>query len=77
MKKRRSLAAKLQVDKPWAKLRISRKQYLTNKPWRNAGVSRQEFEETLQLAPDEILDELWDEAHADMLLKSMGLLDQV
>jgi len=73
MKNRSSLATKFQTDKPWAKLRISRQQYLASKPWKSAGISRQEFEKTLQLAPDEIIDKLWDEAHADMLLKSMGL----
>lgn len=39
-------------------------------------MSRQEFEKTLHLAPDDVIDELWDEAHADLLLDSMGLNDQ-
>ncbi len=73
MKKRKRLASIFVGDKPWAKLRVSRKQYLANKPWKKAGLSRQDFEQTLRLAPDDIIDELWDEAHADMLLKSMGL----
>lgn len=76
MKKRKGLASRFVEDKPWAKLRVSRQQYLVQKPWKKAGLSRQDFEQTLQLAPDDIIDELWDEAHADMLLKSMGLSDQ-
>lgn len=76
MKKQGSLASKLQAEKPWAKLRISRKQYMSSKPWKGADMSRQEFEKTLHLAPDDVIDELWDEAHADLLLDSMGLNDQ-
>ena len=52
---------------------LSRKQYLASKPWKSARISRLEFEKNLQLAPDEIIDTLWDEAHADMLFRSMGL----
>ena len=32
------------VNKPWAILKVSRKQYATARPWENAGMSREQFE---------------------------------
>lgn len=33
------------ANKPWAILKVSRKQYATARPWKNAGMSREQFEQ--------------------------------
>jgi hypothetical protein len=38
-------------------------------------MTKGEFEELLQVAPDDMIGELWDEAHADNLLKALGFDD--
>ncbi len=65
--------ARLSKDKPWAILKISRKVYETNKPWKAAKMSREAFEELVRTAPPELVSALWDEAHADMLVKALGM----
>lgn len=48
----------LKREKPWAKLRMSRKEYETRQPWKNSGVSRTKFEEYVAHFPDEAIDVL-------------------
>lgn len=48
---------------------------MSSKPWKSAGMTKGEFEELLQVAPDDMICELWDEAHADNLLKALGFDD--
>ena len=43
-------------NKPWAILKVSRKQYCTARPWKKAGMSREQFEEVLALLPDGMID---------------------
>ena len=61
----------LKREKPWAKLRMSRRAYETARPWANAGISRQKWEELLLLIPDDSVDALKLEADADKLVEAM------
>ncbi len=46
----------LKREKPWAKLRMSRKEYETRRPCTNAGVRRTGFEEHIAHFPDAVID---------------------
>jgi len=61
----------LKREKPWAKLRMSRKDYETRRPWKNSGVSRKRFEAYLGDFPDEAIDVLYREADAEKLVEAM------
>lgn len=61
----------LRLEKPWAKLRMSRKDYETRRPWKNSGVSRAQFEEYVAHFPDEAIDALYREAEAEKLVESI------
>ena len=49
IKQGRALPKKKLQNKPWALLRISRKEYETIKPWKQMKISRAKFEEMLIL----------------------------
>lgn len=55
-------------NKPWAKLRISRKKYSAAKPWKAAKMSRKKFEAIITSMPDEAIEELRLQADAERLL---------
>lgn len=55
-------------DKPWAKLRISRKQYAAGRPWKKAGMDKKTFENVILALPDSYFDALKLEADAEKLL---------
>jgi len=59
-------------NKPWATLKISRRQYETARPWKKSGMSRQMFEELLATLPlpEGGVDQLRREADADKLLRA-------
>ena len=61
----------LKREKPWAKLRMSRKEYKTRQPWKNSGVSRTKFEEYITHFPDEAIGALYREAEAEKLVEAM------
>ena len=66
-----ALKQKLEDQKPWAILRISRQRYEAGKPWKKAGLPRTKFEELLQLIPVELIGEMRDHAAAEVLVASI------
>lgn len=65
------------VEKPWAILGISRKQYVAAKPWKKAGMTKEKFSEMLNLIPHEAMQILKDEADAERLVgKIFGQTDE-
>lgn len=66
----------LKKEKPWAKLRMTRRQYETARPWKKAGMARGRWEELVLLFPDDAIDALRLEADADKLVETMfGKID--
>lgn len=57
-------------DKPWAKLRLTRKQYEAKRPWKTARMDRKWWEELTLLFPDEAIDSLYREADAEKLVEA-------
>jgi len=57
-------------NKPWAVLKVSRRQYETARPWKKAGLSRAAYEAILAELPEGFIDELHLEADAEKLLRS-------
>ena len=55
-------------NKPWAILKVSRKQYATARPWKKAGMSRERFEEVLSMLPDSFIKQVQLEADAECLI---------
>ena len=62
---------RLDRDKPWAKLRKSRKAYEADKPWKRARMSREKFEEMVSIIPDALIDEIKINADAEALLEGI------
>lgn len=58
-------------NKPWAVLKVSRRQYETARPWKKAGLSRADYEAILGDLPEGFIDELHLEADAEKLLRSV------
>lgn len=67
------LKARLQGNKPWAILGISRKEYETRRPWVKAGQSRNRFEELLLALGEhpEVIRNLKDYATAEALVEQI------
>ena len=61
----------LNAKKPWAKLRMTRRQYETARPWKNSGMTRQKWEEVVLLFPDEMIEGLYREAEVDRLIEAI------
>ena len=57
--------------KPWQRLGITKKQYLTSKPWKGTGLSREKYEHIISVVPQDALNELRIEAEAEALLEKM------
>lgn len=55
-------------NKPWAILKVSRKQYCTARPWTRAGMSREQFEQILAILPEGMIDEIHLQADAERLI---------
>ena len=55
-------------NKPWAILKVSRKQYCTARPWKKSGMSREKFEEVLGILPEGMIDEIHLQADAERLI---------
>ena len=66
-----SMLKKLKQEKPWAVLKVSRRQYETTKPWTRAGVSHDLFEELVLGQPDGFIDQCHTEADAEKLVEAM------
>lgn len=61
----------LKQEKPWAKLRLSRKDYETKRPWLKSGLGRKAWESFVLALPDEAIEALYREADADKLVKAL------
>ena len=62
---------RLKQEKPWAKLRMSRRVYEAKRPWAKSGLSRKQWEANLDYFPDEAIDALYREAEADILVEAI------
>lgn len=58
-------------EKPWAKLRMTRRAYETARPWAKSGMDRQQFEAIMLAIPDEAIDAIRLEADAERLVGAM------
>jgi len=61
----------LKAEKPWAKLRMTRRQYETARPWKNSGMGRQKWEEIVMLFPDETIEDIYRDVEADRLIEAI------
>ena len=59
------------LEKPWAILGITRKQYAAARPWKKAGMNKEKYAELLNLIPHEGIKLLKEEAEAELLVKSI------
>ena len=66
-----TMLKRLTQDKPWAKLRITRREYETKRPWAKSGMDRKRWEALVLLIPDDAVDALYREADADKLIEAM------
>ena len=57
--------------KPWAWLRMSRKQYDALRIWKKCNLSREEFGKFVLCLPSELIDEMYENATADMLVDAI------
>ena len=57
-------------NKPWAILKVSRKQYCATRPWKRAGMSRKRYEELLSILPEGMVDAILREADAERLISA-------
>ena len=62
---------KLKQEKPWAILRVSRRQYEIKRPWVTANLPRKEFEELLAMLPDGFIDHCHRDAEAERLVNAI------
>jgi hypothetical protein len=63
-------AAKPAANKPWAALKVSRREYEAARPWKKAGISRKRFEEIVSMLPDGFVEHIRLEADAERLLEA-------
>ena len=61
----------LKKEKPWARLRMTRKQYEAKRPWAKSGLSRKQWEAGLDYFPDEAIDAIYREVEADILVEAI------
>ena len=57
--------------KPWQRIGLSKRQYLTEKPWKGSDLSREKFERIMSVVPQEYLDELRITVEAEMLVEAV------
>lgn len=67
----KSLKNIMSVDKPWACLRMTRKQYEQQRIWKKLNMSRAEFDALVLKLPSDVVDEMYEEARADMLVAAI------
>lgn len=61
----------MNANKPWSWLRMTRKKYDTLKPWKQCHMSREQFGKLVLCLPSEIIDKMYEEARADILLEAI------
>ena len=62
-------------NKPWAVLKISRKQYDTWKPWKKTPLSKKDFEKMVLEFPDGFMDHVRLLNDAERLVEAMFKVD--
>lgn len=67
----KSLKNVFSADKPWACLRMTRKQYEQQRIWKKLNMPRAEFDALVLKLPSEVVEGMYDEARADMLVESI------
>lgn len=67
----KSLKNIFSADKPWACLRMTRKQYEQQRIWKKLNMPRAEFDALVLKLPSEVVEGMYDEARADMLVESI------
>ncbi len=65
------MSMKIPFVKPWHRLGISRKQYLSERIWKRAEMSRQKYERLIMSLPQEVLDELRLNAQTNLILEKV------
>ena len=66
-----AMLQRLKQEKPWAKLRMTRRDYEAKRPWARSGVSRKQWEADLQHFPDEAIDLIIRDAEAERLVSAI------
>lgn len=59
------------ADKPWACLRMTRKQYEQQRIWKKLNMPRAEFDALVLKLPSEVVEGMYDEVRADMLVEAI------
>lgn len=66
-------------EKPWAKLRMSRKRYESLHIWKKCGKTRDEFGAFVLALPDELIEQILEHSEAERLVEAIfgkGCLDE-
>ena len=66
-----SLKEKLSQDKPWTALGWTRRQWKRSKMWKKAGVTEEKMGQLLQNLDHDFLQEMKDQATAEVLVEKM------
>lgn len=61
----------LKCAKPWAKPRLTRRQYEAKRPWAAASMDRKRWEKIILEFPDEAIGALYLEAYAEKLIEAI------
>jgi hypothetical protein len=61
----------LRREKVWSRLKISRRVYESQRPWKNSGMPREQWEELVLMLPDGMVDEIYLERDAEMLVNNI------
>ena len=61
----------LKNEKPWAKLRLTRRDYEAKRPWVKSGVGRKQFEAFVLEMTDDAVDALYREADVEKLVEAL------
>lgn len=66
-----SLRDSLTKEKPWAWLRMSRREYDKARLWKKCGMPREEFEEKILSLPQDVIELITENMHAEMLVDAI------
>ena len=65
------ISERLKLEKPWAILGISRKQYETARPWKKSNMTRDRFESLIKFFPHDIVQDMKLHASAEYLTEKL------
>lgn len=66
-----SLQLSTSEEKPWAWLRMSRKQYDRLRLWKRVNMSREEFGRFVLCLPESLIEQVWEDAQAERLVEAI------